>query len=74
MTTAGLEVPPILEQPVLGSIRARTWTTVVVHGIVDFFSFILIPLMPLLAARLDLKPSQVAFTIALGSKIGRAHV
>ncbi|MCC6659712.1 MAG: MFS transporter [Phycisphaerales bacterium] len=66
MSSAGLlDSPPAI--PALGRIRARTWTTVAIHGVVDFFSYILIPLMPVMSQRLHLTPGQVAATLALGS-------
>jgi FSR family fosmidomycin resistance protein-like MFS transporter len=69
MSSSGIETAPTLPLPDagVGTIRARTWTAVVVHGVVDFFSCILVPLMPILAERLQLTSAQVALTIALGS-------
>lgn len=69
MSSIGLEAAPSAPVHAAGltSIRARTWTTVVVHGFVDFFSYVLIPLMPIMAERLQLSSSQVAFAIAIGS-------
>ena len=62
MSTAALAIPA----PANG-IRARLWTTVVIHGVVDFFSYLLIPLMPLLIARLELSTGQTAAILALGA-------
>ncbi|GAB4385477.1 MAG: MFS transporter [Phycisphaerales bacterium] len=45
----------------------RAAATTCAHTIVDFFSFVLIALMPLLAARLDLDQPQKAMVIGLGS-------
>lgn len=40
--------------------------TVVVHGVVDFLSYLLIPLMPLLISRLHLSTGQTAAILAAG--------
>ena len=63
MSSAGV-IPASLD---LDRVRARTWVTVVNHGIVDFFSYILIPLMPVMTQRLELSKEQVALTLAIGS-------
>jgi MFS transporter, FSR family, fosmidomycin resistance protein len=46
--------------------RPRIWAGVVVHGVTDFFSYLLIPLMPLLITRLSLTPKQTAIILASG--------
>lgn len=45
----------------------RAGATIGVHGIVDFFSFVIIALMPLFAVRLDMTNSQKALLIGIGS-------
>src|SRR5678815_851611 len=67
MTTARVE-PALSElaHPTLGDARARVWMTVVVHGVVDFLSYLLIPVMPLLISRLHLSTGQTAAILAAG--------
>src|SRR5262245_27740184 len=62
MSTAALAIPAPAN-----AVRARVWATVVVHGVVDFFSYLLIPLMPLLIARLQLSTGQTAAILAMGA-------
>lgn len=47
--------------------RARLGATFAVHGVVDFFSFIVVAIMPVLRGRLDLSDGQIAAAIGLGS-------
>jgi MFS transporter, FSR family, fosmidomycin resistance protein len=47
--------------------RRRAAATISVHSIVDFFSFIIIALMPLLAVRLDMSGPDKALLIGVGS-------
>lgn len=46
---------------------ARAWIGIVCHGVVDFFSYVIVPLMPLLVTRLDLSDTQKALVLAVGS-------
>lgn len=46
---------------------ARAWVGIVSHGVVDFFSYIIVPLMPLLVTRLDLSDTHKALVLAVGS-------
>jgi FSR family fosmidomycin resistance protein-like MFS transporter len=59
--------PALLGLPGFTATRPRIWTAIVVHGVVDFFSYLLIPLMPLLITRLSLTPGQSAAILAAGS-------
>lgn len=45
----------------------RVGTTIVCHSMVDFFSFFLIPLIPLLKTTLSLTTAQIALLLAVGS-------
>ncbi len=47
--------------------RRRAAATIGVHSIVDFFSFVIIALMPLLAVRLDMTGPDKALLIGVGS-------
>ncbi|RMH13694.1 MAG: MFS transporter [Planctomycetota bacterium] len=53
-------------EPVPARFR-RASATITSHTIVDFFSFVVISLMPLLAARLDLSKPEKAMVIGLGA-------
>lgn len=57
--------PPTSAIP--GSRAARRNIAVGVHSVVDFFSFIGVSLMPLLAARIDLTSGQQALLLSLGT-------
>lgn len=50
-----------------GSRRTRAWTTIVVHAVVDLFSFIFVPLLAVLQTRLSLEPHQPALLITVGA-------
>ncbi len=47
--------------------RVRAGVAIGVHTVVDFFSFFVIALMPLLSARLDMSKVEVAILIGVGS-------
>lgn len=47
--------------------RPRIWLTVASHTVVDFLSYLIIPLMPLLVTRLSLTDSEKAWLIGAGS-------
>lgn len=44
----------------------RAWAAIACHTVVDYFQYLIIPLMPLLATRLDLTPGQKAAAIGIG--------
>lgn len=60
-TAAATTPAPALARP-----NARLWTPIGVHSGVDFFSFVTISLMPLLAVRLGMTPDQKAYLLMLG--------
>lgn len=66
MTTLGVQRAEARSQTVPARIR-RAAATTGAHTIVDFFSFVLISLMPLLSVRLDLDKPEKAMVIGLGS-------
>lgn len=66
MTTLGVQGAEARLQTVPARMRRAT-ATIAVHTIVDFFSFVLISLMPLLSVRLDLDKPEKAMVIGLGS-------
>lgn len=45
----------------------RVWTTVGCHGVIDFLSYLIVPLMPLLVTRLELTDAQRAWVLGVGS-------
>lgn len=47
--------------------RVRLGATFAVHAVVDFFSFVVVALLPVLRGRLDLTDGQIALAIATGS-------
>jgi len=47
--------------------RLRVWLTVICHGVVDYFSYLIVPLMPLLVTRLHLDDAQKAWILGAGS-------
>lgn len=47
--------------------RLRLWAPVVAHSTTDFFSFVTIALLPLLAVRLDMTIGQKAWLLGLGA-------
>ena len=49
--------------------RLELWTPILSHSITDFFSFITVALMPLLAVRLGMDNSQRAIMLAAGAAI-----
>src|SRR5262245_57562883 len=51
----------------LGAPRARLMAATLAHGAVDFFSFLIIPLMSVIEGRLALTHQQGALVIAVGS-------
>lgn len=57
--------PVATTQPEAG--QARFASTVAIHGVVDFFSALIIPILTVLQGHLHLEPSQNAGIIALGS-------
>lgn len=52
-----------------GSRKLRAWLTIVVHGVVDMFSFIFVPLLSVLQNKLDLASHQPAVLIAVGALV-----
>lgn len=62
--TAAVGTP---DTPALSMPRTRAGVAIGTHTIVDFFSFIIVPLMPLLGTRLDLTSGQIAVALAVGS-------
>lgn len=67
----GKAMPPAYHRsvptPSTTNARPRLAITIGTHSLTDFFSFILIALMPILMTRLDLSPAQVAGLLAVGS-------
>jgi len=53
--------------PTLNGARARFWAAVANHGVTDFFSYLLVPLMPLLISNLRMTTRQSAIILATGS-------
>lgn len=51
----------------LSSPRLRLWVPITAHAVTDFFSFVTIALMPLLAVRLGMNVTQKATLLALGA-------
>ena len=47
--------------------RVRLWMPITTHAVADFFSFVTIALMPLLAVRLGMDETQKASLLALGA-------
>ncbi len=47
--------------------KARAWTTIFVHSVVDLFSFIAIPLLAVLQSKLNLDSHQPATLITIGA-------
>lgn len=47
--------------------RRRVWAIIASHSVVDFFSYLIVPLMPLLVTRLDLSNTEKAWILAVGS-------
>ncbi len=47
--------------------RLRVWLTVVCHSVVDYFSYLIVPLMPLLVTRLHLSDYEKAWILGAGS-------
>ncbi len=66
MSVAAAPSPALAAHHIPG-LRARFWAAVVTHGITDFFSYLLVPLMPLLISNLRLSPRQSAVILATGS-------
>ncbi len=55
-----------LQQPALSNGRDRMWTTIVTHAVVDFFSFLIVPLLSVLEGHVHLTPGQGALLLAVG--------
>ncbi len=54
------------ERSIHGRLR-RAWMTIGIHAVVDFFSFVIIALLPLLAVRLDMTKPEKAILIGIGA-------
>lgn len=59
---AARNAPPHADRP-----RLRAWSAIAAHSVVDYFSYLIVPLMPLLVTRLDLTDAQRAWVLASGS-------
>lgn len=46
--------------------RVRMWTTIATHGVVDFFSFLIVPLLSVLEGHVGIRPEQGALLVAIG--------
>lgn len=53
--------------PAVSAARGRLGVTIAIHALVDFFAFLIVPLISVLEGRLQLSPQQGAAVIALGS-------
>lgn len=72
MTTAAPISPPATDAatpdgPVISMRPVRFGATIATHTVVDFFSFLFIPIMSVLEGRLTMTPAQGAAIIAAGS-------
>lgn len=65
----GESVPPttLPGAGAIGRERTRAGTAIGVHSVCDFFSFMAVSLLPLLATRLELANEQIALLLGLGS-------
>ncbi len=66
MSAAHPAIPAIQTHHIAG-VRSRFWAAVVTHGVTDFFSYLLIPLMPFLISNLKMTTRQSAIILATGS-------
>ncbi len=55
------------EEHAIDRARARIGTAVLGHGVVDYFSYLIVPLMPLLVTRLSLSDTERAWVLGTGS-------
>jgi len=67
MTTATSSIPVEPAAPALAGRRVRLGSVVASHTAVDFFSFLIIPIMSVLEGRLELAPAQGSLVIGLGA-------
>ena len=58
---------PLVATPLIAQRRLRLGATIASHGVVDFFSFLFIPIMSVLEGRLSMTPGQGAVILAAGS-------
>jgi MFS family permease len=66
MTTTALH-PESIELPRAGRVSLRLGAVIVCHAVVDFFSFLFVPLITVIEGRLVLQHEQGALLIAVGS-------
>src|SRR5437762_8817509 len=69
MSIAESPIPaiPALHAHSTAGLRSRFWAAVITHGVTDFFSYLLVPLMPLLISNLRMSTRQSAIILATGS-------
>lgn len=53
-------------QPGLSASRSRMWVTISTHTVVDFFSFLVVPLLSVLEGQVGMTPGQGAWLLAVG--------
>ena len=67
MGTIAGDIPVQVAEPALSGARTRIGVCVVVHTMVDFYAFTLIPLITVLEGHLDLTRQQGALLVAMGT-------
>lgn len=67
MTTVATIPQPALTPAPIPQWRLRLGATVATHSVVDFFSFLIVPIMSVLEGRLHLTPTQGAIILSVGS-------
>ncbi len=60
------KIPAVDAEPVVPLRPARLGATIATHGVVDFFSFLFIPILSVLEGRLDMTPTQGAIILGTG--------
>jgi len=72
MTQTTLHARGPVAEPALSAASARLSITVVCHTVIDFYAFLIPPLLTVLEGRLHLTAAQGAFLLALGSVVNGA--
>lgn len=65
MSTA--PAPISLEADAIGARARRVWAVIVAHGVIDWLSAAIVPILTYLEGRVDMTPAQGALLLAVGS-------
>lgn len=62
-----LQTNLLLPDPMLNTGKVRMWLTIVTHLVVDFFSFVMVPLMSVIEGRVGMTQGQAALILGAGA-------